>query len=843
MLVLIINLFGGFNNSTYAQTPPCTLNHAGRDFWLTGNKIGLYSTFYITGKTDAHITFRYNANGATHQYFLQGGTVLRIIMSAADIHSFDNVPIETVHSKSLHISSDEDIVVHYANVNGSDDDGILLYPSNNQTYGNEFYLNAPRIVNFGMDGDFSIVSRCDSVVLEITPSANTIMHPANVPFTVLLQRGEGFLLGQVFNVYDLSGTRIKVIKASCQNPINIFLSYGITYMTWPYSNLSNSCCADQLMEQLLPVNLWDKTYPMAKFYNNPYVMVDVESASDNNTVYFDGVPQFVLNKGEGYDTIVKNHVITADSAISVTQQMMSLTEVCPNYINFPVVPFDSISEPASMLLLPLKNGITETYFQSVVNLPSGTPLSPLFRVCVNSHLMLLSTSSNVASITLNGTSVSSQFVPMPNTPGYMYAHILLDTALTYHLLSNDRIAAYYYGTYLFGSLAYPLGDVKAVALCDTLISYDTLSICLHDSLTLVADSADAYVWSNGSLDRSIRVGDSGTYVVRKYYADSCETIFKNYRVSVRQPDLAVMQDTILYRTCVIDSIQIVADPADMYTWSDGSHNQSFTATQEGIYKVERLIKNDCKLLIQYYRFEIAQFDTLYTYDTLYKCLHENVVLQASAADSFNWSNGATTASIEVSTTGLYHVMEANTTECRRVMHQFAVLIEPVTDFNLGHDTTICPGDRITLTGIDETTRWSDGSTGEKLSVDQAGLYWAETMDTCTGIWLRDTIAIDDSVCMKNFCTMSFPTAFTPDHNGKNDVFRAVSFGEFTTYTLLVFNRWGELIFRTYQVDEGWDGTYKGQPADVGVYFYLCTYQCRLRGDRTFQLKGDITLLR
>jgi gliding motility-associated-like protein len=65
-----------------------------------------------------------------------------------------------------------------------------------------------------------------------------------------------------------------------------------------------------------------------------------------------------------------------------------------------------------------------------------------------------------------------------------------------------------------------------------------------------------------------------------------------------------------------------------------------------------------------------------------------------------------------------------------------------------------------------------------------------------------------------------PNAFTPDNDGNNDIFTAVG-EEIETFTMQIFNRWGELIYETQSLDEGWDGTTKGGTdlAMVGVYVY------------------------
>lgn len=68
--------------------------------------------------------------------------------------------------------------------------------------------------------------------------------------------------------------------------------------------------------------------------------------------------------------------------------------------------------------------------------------------------------------------------------------------------------------------------------------------------------------------------------------------------------------------------------------------------------------------------------------------------------------------------------------------------------------------------------------------------------------------------------ITFPTAFSPNGDGNNDVFRHVGAGVYTTeYELRVYNQWGQEIFLTYDSNASWDGTFNGEPQPEGVYIY------------------------
>jgi gliding motility-associated-like protein len=70
--------------------------------------------------------------------------------------------------------------------------------------------------------------------------------------------------------------------------------------------------------------------------------------------------------------------------------------------------------------------------------------------------------------------------------------------------------------------------------------------------------------------------------------------------------------------------------------------------------------------------------------------------------------------------------------------------------------------------------------------------------------------------------MYAPNAFSPDGDGVNDIFKVVGYGE-KEVELDIFNRWGELIFRSEGSDKGWDGQFNGLVVKNDVYVYRLKY--------------------
>lgn len=86
-----------------------------------------------------------------------------------------------------------------------------------------------------------------------------------------------------------------------------------------------------------------------------------------------------------------------------------------------------------------------------------------------------------------------------------------------------------------------------------------------------------------------------------------------------------------------------------------------------------------------------------------------------------------------------------------------------------------------------------------------------------------------------------PSAFTPNNDKLNDVFKPIIGAALKEYVFTIYNRWGQIVFSTKDMNAGWDGTYKGQTQNTGVFMWTCTWQ-EEGGLKNFE-KGIVTLIR
>ena len=92
-------------------------------------------------------------------------------------------------------------------------------------------------------------------------------------------------------------------------------------------------------------------------------------------------------------------------------------------------------------------------------------------------------------------------------------------------------------------------------------------------------------------------------------------------------------------------------------------------------------------------------------------------------------------------------------------------------------------------------------------------------------------------------TVFIPNAFTPDGNEYNNLFRAVSYFDIKEWEFSIYNRWGEIIFYSTDVNEGWDGFYKNKRAQDGLYNYQVRYVSCEKTNFTHEVRGHFSLIK
>lgn len=286
---------------------------------------------------------------------------------------------------------------------------------------------------------------------------------------------------------------------------------------------------------------------------------------------------------------------------------------------------------------------------------------------------------------------------------------------------------------------------------------------------------------------------------------------------------------------------------------------SFTYPDTGTYAVRLLVnpRSTCpdsitRLVKVYPKFH-ANFE-----DTGYHCMNAPIqfVDKSSATikpiTNWYWSFGDGDSSIEQSPDhsykfgGTYNVtlISQNIKNCVDTVFR-KVIVESFRPF-AGKDTLIVKGESIQFYAAGGTKyTWTPATNLNDTTIHNPTGYYPDTgsfvyylhVSSNFGCAGNDTI----KVLVINQAEFFVPSAFTPNGDGMNDLFRPLAVGYRKLNYFRVYNRWGQQVYYSKSLEGGWDGTYGSKQCDLGVYFWEVSFVDRFGKEGA--TKGDVTLIR
>jgi gliding motility-associated-like protein len=211
----------------------------------------------------------------------------------------------------------------------------------------------------------------------------------------------------------------------------------------------------------------------------------------------------------------------------------------------------------------------------------------------------------------------------------------------------------------------------------------------------------------------------------------------------------------------------------------------------------------------------------------------------SGYSSYQWQDGTTDSVYTVTGPGTYTVTV--TSVCGGPYKATVnVSQDKLPSGFLPADTAYCSYDTLLLRpNVDfRAYLWSDGSTGPMLAVSQPGLYSLQGTDV-NGCVVTQQVLVSSKACPAR--GVYVPTAFTPNGDGRNDVFRPQVFGTVSNYSFAVYTRYGQLVFSSKEPGAGWDGKVGGSWPGSAVFVWYCSFQ--LAGKAPQLEKGTVVLVR
>ena len=246
------------------------------------------------------------------------------------------------------------------------------------------------------------------------------------------------------------------------------------------------------------------------------------------------------------------------------------------------------------------------------------------------------------------------------------------------------------------------------------------------------------------------------------------------------------------------------------------------------------------------------------------CLYDSVFVNVSDyslpnADSFEWSfgNSGNWAPTSNSDAHVYAWYKTPGTKVVKLTIDYSTCTQnpyydTVTVHNLPNaeimelsDKSICLGDTVNFTAATgDSLRYfwapsrdvtSKTVNSAKILIPFAGNVYLTVRDRydCHAM---DSMYINPDHC----CDVELPSAFSPNGDGRNDIFRPITIGHHKLKIFRIVNRYGQTVYESNVESKGWDGKFDGVPQNIGTYFYYLNYDCN---GKAIEKKGDVTLIR
>ncbi len=412
-------------------------------------------------------------------------------------------------------------------------------------------------------------------------------------------------------------------------------------------------------------------------------------------------------------------------------------------------------------------------------------------------------------------------------------------------------------------------EVVLPLISDTVYARKDTVVCFSDSVVLQANAAGwSHVWDGGRYGVSLVARGSGTYIVGYrtnclYHIDTTVVAFSG-RVPAagftrgchtEDGDYAwvtpATSDTAAYTYQWIDSAGTV-----LQTRHHSYTGDTLRQLSPGLYQVRVEGSYGCDTLLTV-RIPVL-YDARFAADTNI-CVGVPARFEDQSAGDpatlyWDMGDGATaTGTVPIHTyrsPGHYRVTLTAGDAGGKCSDTFSRMVH-VRDFSIG------------LTASPATADWGSPQTLQSHAAEPYRvLVWhpqtqfpdqAAYEQTLRADTVRPYLVVgeslygcrDSAVLTPGVNPLIFiPSAFTPDHNGRNDHLRPLFAGEIVrVVSFRIYDRWGKMVWATSGSDAhtGWDGTYNGVPAQAGTYFYML--EVETTANRKVSEKGDITLIR
>lgn len=226
------------------------------------------------------------------------------------------------------------------------------------------------------------------------------------------------------------------------------------------------------------------------------------------------------------------------------------------------------------------------------------------------------------------------------------------------------------------------------------------------------------------------------------------------------------------------------------------------------------------------------------------CWGGGVRINASAINSqykYNWSTGEVGNSINVERGGKYWV-KVNNKGCAYT-DTFKVWVANEVIPNFKKEMIFCDNEEnktlsVSVNQPEVKLYWNTGAQGTSINAVKEGQYWVRSTSKTCGRHV-DSVMVKFKSCD---CEIYVPSSFTPNDDDKNDYFYPMCQCDYQYFFMTIYDRWGNLVYSTSNINAKWDGRFKGNLCPDDVYVYKIE-AIQKNSDKKVVKSGHISLFR
>jgi gliding motility-associated-like protein len=388
------------------------------------------------------------------------------------------------------------------------------------------------------------------------------------------------------------------------------------------------------------------------------------------------------------------------------------------------------------------------------------------------------------------------------------------------------------------------------------------------NLTTVGGTAPyTYLWSNNSTNEDLTNVIIGTYTLSITDAHLCN---RQYTYSLTQPLPLISTYTTIEPLCYAYSDGSITlnttggTTPYAYSWTNGSTSAINSGIVTGNYTATITDAQNCVFVLPCFIDQPDQIQVSFNVSDTVGCDPTTIEFTNTSDEQFistwqfgdgNSATGNTNIENTYNSPGCFDVsltVESPIGCSNSVIYPSIICINPTPTAGISANPTTLDSSNPETEILNTTTgavsyEWDMGDNG-LYNFFQPGMY-TYPMYTLNEFLITLTATSDkgcvDTAQYKIFFDNSLifyvPNTFTPDGNEYNNVFKPILTSLVASYQLQIYNRWGELIFESFDKEVGWDGSYKGGIVQNGAYNWVI--KIKTDGTQTHVKRGNVLLLR